>query len=123
MTKFNPAFAREVLERRQAEKLREGSQLLVDKFMMQVEGEISPWGPRAAVIDKKVHALWDEADSYDSVLAYLDGRIWSEKNVAEKIWSHIEDWDLDLSKEGWLEGVVGDVLDAGVELDLIEIKH
>lgn len=123
MTTFDPAFAREVLERRQSALLKEASALHWDKWCLVYEEGITPYGPRADAFDKKIHALWDEADSYDSVLAYLDGRIWSEKSVPEKIWSHIEDWDLDISKEGWLEGVVGDVLEAGVELDLIEIKH
>lgn len=107
MTTFDPAFAREVLERRQAEKLREGSQLLTDKFIMQIEGEISPWGPRADVIDKKVKALWAEADSYDSVLAYLDDRIWEEMKPAERIWSVMKDWDFRTGPS-----MVGDVLTA-----------
>lgn len=123
MTKFDPVFAREVLERRQKAHILAASHLLSAKWDLIFEGEIHACGPRADAFDKEIHAIWAKAESYDSVLSYLDGRIWSKKTVAEKIWSHIEDWDLDISREGWLEGVVSDVLEAGVELDLIEIKH
>lgn len=33
------------------------------------------------------------ADSYDSVIDYLEDRVWGEKTEAEKVWETIKDWD------------------------------
>lgn len=112
MTTFDPAFAREVLERRRDDKNRQASQLLLDKYAMIYDGEIDYLGPRAHRIDQRVHELWREADSYDSILAYLDGRIWDEKTRAEKIWETMHDWD-----NAWGPRMVDDVFEAAAEVD------
>lgn len=92
MTEFDPVYVRGVMERRQAEKNRQAADLLMEKFKLQLDGVISYWGSDADALDKRVHALWDEADSYDPVLTYLDGRIWEAKTFEEKVHSLLEDW-------------------------------
>ncbi|QIG58571.1 hypothetical protein SEA_DEJAVU_27 [Microbacterium Phage DejaVu] len=115
MTKFDPAFAREVLERRQSDKIREASVLLREKYEMIYDGEIDYLGPRADAFDKEVHKLWREADSYDSVLSYLDGRIWDEKTRAEKVWQTMDDWGINTENFG--VQMVEDVFEAAAEVD------
>lgn len=112
MTKFNPAFAREVLERRQKAHIIAASHLLSAKWDLVFEGEIHACGPRADAFDKEVHALWAKADSYDSVLSYLDGRIWDEKTRAENIWETMKDWPPNMGP-----GMVEDVFEAAAEVD------
>lgn len=112
MTKFDPAFAREVLERRQGAILKEAAGLHWDKWCLVYEEGITPYGPRADAFDKKIHALWKQADSYDSVLSYLDGRIWDEKTRAEKIWETMKDWPPNMGP-----GMVEDVFEAAAEVD------
>lgn len=112
MTDFNPKFAREVLERRQRDLNRRAGDLHLEKFVLQMEGKIGYSGNAAAEFDKEIQSLWAQADSYDSVLAYLDGRIWGEKTRAEKIWETMKDWS---PKAG--AGMVEDVFEAA---DLVD---
>lgn len=93
MTEFDPNFALEVMRRRQSERLKEAADIHLEKFMLQMEGRINHFGRTAHEMDKRVHALWAEADSYDSVIEYLDDRIWSEKTFAEKTWEILKDMD------------------------------
>lgn len=116
MTTFDPAFAREVLERRQKAHILAASQLLSAKWDLIFEGEIHAYGPRADAFDKEVHALWKQADSYDPVLSYLDGRIWDEKTRAEKIWQTMEDWDFTWPTD-FGPKMVEDVLEAAAAVD------
>lgn len=107
MTSFDPAFALKVMRRRQSDVNRWAAEILLEKFKLQMDGAISHWGPEADALDKRVHALWDEADSYDSVIKYLEDRIWDEKTFAEKTWALLEHRDFRAGVE-----MVEDVLEA-----------
>ncbi|AXC37885.1 hypothetical protein SEA_JACKO_27 [Microbacterium phage Jacko] len=107
MTKFNPEFAREVLERRRDDLNRQASEIMLEKFRRQAESG-TWWGELWYDYDNRIHALWDQADSYDSVLSYLDDRIWQEKTFEEKVWAVMENWDH--AESG--PAMVADVLEA-----------
>ncbi|QDK03268.1 hypothetical protein SEA_ROMAN_26 [Microbacterium phage Roman] len=115
MTKFDPVFAREVLERRQKAHIVAAGKLVSAKWELIFEGEIHALGARADAFDKEVHKLWRKADSYDSVLSYLDGRIWEEKTRAEKIWHTMHDWGINIENFG--VQMVEDVFEAAAEVD------
>lgn len=108
MTKFNPEFAREVLERRRDDLNRQAGEIVLAKFRHQAESGAPWWGDFWDDYDKRIHALWDQADSYDSVLSYLDDRIWQEKTFEEKVWAVMENWDH--AESG--PAMVADVLEA-----------
>lgn len=105
MTKFDPKFALEVMRRRQGEVNKRAGEIGLEKYMLQIDGFLRPWSGAADQFDKRIHALWAEADSYDSVIEYLEDRIWEEMRPAERIWKVMEDWD---AKDG--PEMVGDVL-------------
>lgn len=111
MTEFDPNFALEVMRRRQSEKLKEAADIHLEKFMLQMEGRINHFGRTAHEMDKRVHALWAEADSYDSVIEYLEDRIWNSKTLAEQAWALVGTW-------GYREGqeMIEDVLEAEREV-------
>lgn len=112
MTAFDPKFAREVLERRRDDLNRDASKILYEKYVLISDGELSPFGIKADLYDKRVHTLWDQADSYVEVLAYLDGRILEEMTPAERIWNVLKDWDLNVSQKDWMVRVIEDVIEA-----------
>lgn len=114
MTRFDPAFALRVMQRRMDDRNREASRLLWDKYDAQLNGELSPFSIRADVIDKKVHALWDQADSYIPVIEYLEERIWSEKSNSEKVWETMRDWAPNIGP-GMIDDVAAaqEMVDAG----------
>ncbi|QDH92177.1 hypothetical protein SEA_PAVLO_25 [Microbacterium phage Pavlo] len=115
MTKFDPVFAREVLERRQKAHIVAAGKLMSVKWELIFEGEIHALGARADAFDKEIHKLWREADSYESVLRYLDVRIWDEKTRAEKIWQKMEDCGISPYNPG--VQMVEDVLEAAAKVD------
>lgn len=108
MTKFDPKFALEVMRRLQSEKNKEASQVYGEKFLLQAEGRIPYFGAESRQMDKRIHALWAEADSYNSVIDYLETRIWEEMTPAERTWKVLKDWEYAPSGPQ----LVGDVLAA-----------
>lgn len=92
MTTFDPEFALEVMKRRQSEKNREAGSVHLEKFNLMMDGEMPLFGRVAEAFDKRIHALWAEADSYNSVIEYLEERIWDAKTYPEKVWATMEEW-------------------------------
>lgn len=107
MTAFDPEFALEVMKRRRGDKFREAGDIHLEKFKLLMDSGIPPWGRAADAFDERIHALWAEADSYDSVIKYLEDRIWSEKTFAEKTWAILESWTPHMGV-----GMVQDVIEA-----------
>lgn len=106
MTTFDPEFALEVMKRRQGDKFREARDIHLEKFALLMGNEIPPWGRAAEAFDERIHALWAEADSYDSVIDYLEKRIWDKKTFAEKTWAIMEKWDWAPTGPGMVEDVI-----------------
>ena len=107
MTEFNPEFALEVLERRQADVNREAYRILSEKYRLAWDGKIPHFGSVADAMDKQVHQLWAKADSYNGTIEYLRKRIWDSKTFAEKTWELIKDWDFKFGPE-----LIEDVIEA-----------
>ncbi|AWY05003.1 hypothetical protein SEA_HORTUS1_24 [Microbacterium phage Hortus1] len=107
MTAFDPRFALEVMRRRQSEVNKRAAAVHLEKFMLQMDDRIPLFGGAASEMDKQIHALWAEADSYDSVIKYLEERIWEEKTFAEKTWTILENRDFRTGPD-----MVQDVIDA-----------
>lgn len=107
MTAFDPRFALKVMRRRQSEVNKRAAAIYLEKFMLQIDGDLRPWSSAADQFDKRIHALWAEADSYDSVIRYLEERIWGEKTLAEKTWTILEHRDFGTGPD-----MVQEVIDA-----------
>lgn len=93
MTAFDPEFALNVMRRRQSDANKRAAEIHLEKFILQMEDRILMWGVTAHEMDKRIQELWAKADSYNSVIKYLEDRIWSEKTFAEKTWAVLEGRD------------------------------